>query len=408
MLRRIAALMLALMLCGSALASDRYVVQAGDVTALMDADGRVLLAGDDLPMLFEVRADRLYAAGTSGDYALYDRDGNPLGDLRFSMIDDMNGALIYRQDGLYGAMDADGQVLLAAEYAQLTAAGDGQYLATFTSPLDEQPDEIFRVTESGAVEATGITTDNGLRPFSGGRMPYRGPEGKYGCLDGQGRPAVPEIWAWLGDFISGAAIVSDGALYGLIDPDGNIILQPRCIWLQRCGDRLVGLREDGTAEVLSPDGAALWSVHTRSGQIEPVGGGLLVREADGCTLYGSDGAAIYTGPADILVFPGLDGQYIVSDGAWGEACQQLIGPDGSSASGRYQRILPLCAGRYAFQTFDDNYENIRCGLLTSDGAELLPAAYDDILPAGDDRLILVDGDEVVFADVMGSAAGQAF
>ena len=93
----------------------------------------------------------------------------------------------------------------------------------------------------------------------------------------------------------------------------------------------------------------------------------------------------------------------------GEACQQLIGPDGSSASGRYQRILPLCAGRYAFQTFDDNYENIRCGLLTSDGAELLPAAYDDILPAGDDRLILVDGDEVVFADAAaGRAVGQAF
>ena len=140
-----------------------------------------------------------------------------------------------------------------------------------------------------------------------------------------------------------------------------------------------------------------------------MGDGLLAREADGCTLYGSNGAAIYTGPADILVFPGLDGQYIVSDGAWSEACQQLIGPDGSSASGRYQRILPLCAGRYAFQTFDDNYENIRCGLLTSDGAELLPAAYDDILPAGDDRLILVDGDEVVFADAAaGRAVGQAF
>ena len=406
--KKLMALMLALMLCGCALASGRYVIRAGDVCVLTDGDGRVILAGDGLRTLFEVRGDALYAAGMPGDLALYDRDGSALGDVRFSMIDDMNGALIFREDGLYGAMDAEGRVILDAEWAQLSAAGNGRFLATLTSPLDEQPDEIFRVTPDGGFEPTGVYTDDGLRPFSENRMPYRGPEGRYGCLDEGGQPAIPETWAWMGDFVSGAAIVSDGARYGLIDPDGKLVVEPRYVWLQRCGDRLTGLLEDGLAEVLSPDGTPLWAVRTRSGQVEPVGDGLLVREADDCTLHDASGDVIWTGPADALVFPGLNDRYIVSDGPWGEACQWLMNPDGSPASGRYQRILPLVADRYVFQTFSDNFENVRCGLLNASGAELLPARYSDILPAGDDRLILVDGDQAVLADVDGKAVGQAY
>ena len=117
-----------------------------------------------------------------------------------------------------------------------------------------------------------------------------------------------------------------------------------------------------------------------------------------------------------LYAEGLNGQLIASDGAWGEACQRLVDPDGSDASDGFQRILTLCGGRYAYMTMggaeyysDDldsvqsswDYESVRYGLMDGAGNALLPAGYRQILVAGDERLVLVGEDFVALSDLDG-------
>lgn len=398
-LARVLAAVLALLLCAGAQASERYVVNAGGVAALVDARGEALIGGADVSAVFEVRRGALYAAGAAGDYGLYDADGGYLAG-PFEMIDAMDGALIFRRGGLYGAMDDAGKILIAPEWTQLAATGEG-YLALNTSPLDEQPDEVLFLTPYGAATDTGVSVDGGLTPPSEGRMPFRAPDGRFGCLDAGGHPVVAAEWGWIGPFRDGAAIVSDGAVYGLIDRDGALIVPPKYLWLQRGDGLLAGLREDGALELLSPDGREVYGeIPAASGDVSLAGSWAAVRNADGVTLYDRRGAAVATLP-EALIFPGLDGQVVVSEGAWGAACQYLMDPDGRLV-GPFQRILPLTAGRYAFAEFGEDYTRARFGLMDAGGTVLLEAEYREIAPAGEDRLVLVDDEAVYFADADGN------
>lgn len=389
---RVLALVLALGLCSGALASGLYAVNAGGVAALVDADGASVLEGD-FQTVFEVRPGALYAAGAPGAYELYDAAGSRLFG-PFEMIDDMGGALIFRRGGLYGAVDEAGAMLVEPEWTQLTWGGG--FLALQGNPLDEQPDEVLALAEGGA-SPTGIYTESGLAPFFEGRMVYRAADGRYGCLDGAGNAAIPAEWGCIGDFQDGAAIVSDGAMYGLIGADGGPLTPVGYVWLQRGADALFGLREDGVLEALSPDGSALCRIDAGGGAVSVAGD----HAAVGGTLYDLTGAAVFAGSGDALYFPGLDGQVILSDGPWGSACETLLDPDGRAASKKYQRILPLTAGRYAFMTFEADMSDVRCGLLDAAGRELSPAVYNEIIPLGQDRLALVSDGAVVFADIDG-------
>ena len=79
--------------------------------------------------------------------------------------------ILFRQGGLYGAMDMDGNLLLTAAYTQLVSAGDGAFLALTTDPNDDTPDEILRIAGGEAV-STGIRTASGLEPLCDGLMPF--------------------------------------------------------------------------------------------------------------------------------------------------------------------------------------------------------------------------------------------
>lgn len=407
MKRCLALFCLALALCAGALADARYAVSAGGVAALVDADGREWLSGGGIEAIFEVRPDALYAAGSPGDYALYDVDGEAIGETRFQMIDDMGGALVFRRDGLYGAMDDLGAVVLEPTWAQLVSDGAGGFLALQSSPLDEQPDELLRIGPDGTLYAAGTLVESGLSPLREGRMAFRAADGRYGCLDAAGAAVIPAEWAWIGDFEGGVAPVSDGALYGLIDLDGALVVSPKYVWLQRGDGLIAGLTEDGAAELLSADGrATLCTVPARSGDVALVGRWVVVRGKNVAALCDAQGVPRLEAGPRAQFFPGLDGQAIAVDGAWGEACQWLVNPDGSAASGKAQRILPLTGGRYAFFTFSGDYGDALCGLMDSAGVRLLPPAYREILPCGSDRLVLVTDDAVIFADLDGNRLNE--
>ena len=378
------------------------MVDAGNVTALTDAGGREVLPAGQYEMIFPVREDELYAAGSEGHFDLFDAAGDFVAG-SFSMLADMNGALVYRRGGQYGAMDGSGAALIDPEWTQLTAASPERFLALNTSPLDEQPDLVYALVPGEAPRSTGIYVDGGLQPFADGRMIFRAPDGRYGCLDGEGRAVVPAGWSWIGQYEGGAAAVSDGAMVGLLDTDGGIRLPLRYTWLHRGEDLLIALGEDGEMELWTPDGTMPLGTVADAWEVAPAGPFAAVRRPDATTLYNASGEAVCTASPDALFFPGLDGQVILSDGPWGTACQMLLDPDGQPVSGPYMRILPLVSGRYAALTFNEDYSDMQCALIDGQGNALLSEPAREILPAGEDRLVLVTEGEVILADLDGNA-----
>ena len=410
MMRRIAAILALLTaLSGVALASGCYVIDTDDVAALVDADGAILLDGVD--RAFTVREGSLYAAGSTGDYALYDATGMRLGDERFSMIDDAGDALIFFKDGLYGAMDDAGAVVLPAVWDQLVSNGAGGFLALSA----DMGDGALYISSGGDVSPTGVAV-SGLTPFHDGRMPYVAEDGRYGCLDAAGGVAVPARFSWIGEYVDGMALAAKDGKYGMIDLDGAWRVEAKYGWMGR-GDGIVAALLPGEAvDVYDVQGSLLYTIRADATQAAAVGDCAAIWEADAARLYNSRGRGVYEASPRALFFPGAGGQVILSEGRWGAAGQRLIDPSGIAGEGRYQRLLPLCADRYAYMTMQGveyysadldslqiswDYGSVRWGLIDGAGVELLPAEYREIRALGDDRLLLVTEDAVIFADLNG-------
>ena len=416
MTRRIAAAVLALMLMTGAQAQNLYAVQASGVAALVDGDGAEILRDPAADSAFAVVPGALYAMGTAGSYGLCDAAGNPVNAERFDMLEAVEDAVLYRQNGLYGAMDINGGALIPPEWAQLTYAGEGAFLALEGDIYDDLPDEMICVTPDGARLTTGSFTADGLHAFHDGRMPFMLSDGQYGYVDGRGRQVIPPQWRWAGPFAEGVAIVSDGRDMGLVDAQGQVVVSPRYAWMRRGKGIIAGLDAEGRVDVYAADGSEVrFTAPVKADAAEVCGPYIAIRSGDAAYLYDAAGTCLHEGPADTLYTPGLDGQVIVSEGEWGEACQYVMNPDGSAASASYQYLLPICGGRYGFMTFgqraseyawsqaDWDYDSARWGLISADGRGILSAEYDAILPAGDDRLVLISGDAVIFADLDGHA-----
>ena len=130
MMRRMAALMgLMLALSLPAHAARLACVVEPPVAALVDDTGAEVIPSGVFTELFTVREDALCAAGEPGDYRLYDAEGVLVSDECFSMIHDAGDALIFCQDGLYGAMDSEGNVLIEPAWTQLVLSGEDAFLA---------------------------------------------------------------------------------------------------------------------------------------------------------------------------------------------------------------------------------------------------------------------------------------
>ena len=413
MARRMLAWLMILMLFGAARAEEAYVVCMKGICALVDGAGESLIEGEAVDSLYEVRPGSLYAAGTKGGYALYDAGGARLTEARFDLIADAGDCLIFREGDGFGAMDSAGKVIVEPGWTQLVSNGAGGFLMLMDSPLDAQADEIFYQPPEGEAQATGVFTLSGLRMPGDGLMAYAAADGRWGYLDGQGYAALPSDWMYAGDFGDGLAIVSDGESMGAIDRSGEAIIPLRYAWIGRGDGVIAGLGYDGSVDVYSNSGSLRYALKGPAEQVSVIGGCVVVVGEDGAAACDADGNRISSLSRDAVFAPGTRGQLIAADGEWGEACQYLVDPNGSEASGRFQRILPLCPGRYAFiempgvEYYSEelgmiktswDYTRARYGLMDDRGSVLLGAEYLEIRAAGDDQLLLDDGEYVAFAD----------
>lgn len=397
--------------------AEPLCLETGERAMLVDEAGETLLGGEGIEAVFAVREGALYAAGRKGDFCLYDAEGRLLSNAGFAMIADLGDCLIFRQGDRYGAMDGEGRVLLGAEWTQLVSDGTGGWLALDTDPLDGTADAILRVGGDGAAEPTGATTAMGLSPLRFDRMPVMTADGRYGAIDGRGQIAVEAAWRYIGPFEGGLAKAADDTGLGLIDVDGVAVIPTLYDWLER-GDGLIAAGDAGGIDVYTPDGLRLmFSVEGENLEGVVVGDCLAVRDGGVTRLYDRLGNVIRETENAVSYAAGVDGQLIVSDGAWGEKCCWVMNPDGSAASGRFQRLLPLAAGRYAWMEMEGieyysaalnrvqtswNYETVRYGLMDGEGNALLPAAYAQIRAVGSERLLLADGNWTHLADLDGN------
>lgn len=401
-----------------ALAEGVYPIITDSVVALVDEQGKNLLPENSFQEVFFLREGELYAIGSRERYFLMNSDGSLIPAVPMDMANVFGGIIIYRRNGLYGAMNPEGEILIQPEWTQLVPNDEEGFLAMRGSPFDESADEIYFIDSNGEINPTGSFTVGGLRQLSYDRMPIIASDGRYGYIDGRGRMAQPIEWMYAGDFKNGAALISRETGMGLIDTAGNILLEPIYPFIEQ-GERLIAaLDSAGMLTAYNAEGTEiLFSIQVPGSEIATVGSGIAVMNDAGTQLYNDTGKCILSASPGAALAAGLNGQFIVADGEWGEACQWVINADGSPASGKYQRILPLDGERYAFMTmfgasyYSDeldsiqkswNYESVRYGMMDCSGNEILPAEYLEIRALSADRFLLISEAGVFFADADGN------
>ncbi len=402
----------------AAFATGPVCVSAPGIAALVDDQGNDLVESGLFERVFAVREGELFAAGDRNGYRLFDAEGRPVTDQTFSMISDAGDCLIFRRGDCFGAMDCSGGTIVEPEWTQLVCDGAGGFLALDSDPLDDRPDEIVHIDGAGDVRRTGVRCAGGLEVFHDGRMPFRASDGRFGAVDPTGACVIPARWRYIGAFIGGVAAAADDGGHGVLDARGNAVVPMRYEWLDRGATMIVGLDAASGIDVYAADGSRLlYSLPGTGLQAALVGDYLAVADAAQSRLYDASGAQLCIASAEAAFYPGVGGQFISSDGVWGEPCQRLMGPDGTEIAAGFQRLLPLCAGRYAWMRLpgvkyysDDlgrlqtswNYDGLRWGLADNAGNKLTDAAYLEIRALGADRLLLLTEDEAILADADGA------
>ncbi len=345
---------------------------------------------------------------------LLDATGKPLTDFKYEYLTMMGDWICFEQEGLFGVMNRDLEVVVPASYTSIVNNGDGGFLALTTDPYDERPDGVYYVGPTGAETATGILVLYGLTEFTNGLMPVLSADtGRTGYLNPRGEWAIPAQFSYAGSF-NGAfadAAIDSGA--GLIDASGNWLITPKYETLTLSGSKpVIVAQTDGTKIAL----------------IDPVTFDVL-REFTGSDIYYSAGAdsrliTIYMDDKLLLVdekgytvleatdadssIESDDARVILREGPWGDKNAYLCDMTGKRLAGPYQDIWRVSADGqtpyYAFASFETQTEKLegsdyaylnevpdsrRTGLMDENGAVLWPEGdYSELYSPADGLFVV--------------------
>ena len=407
------AVLLAVLLClltaFSAAAEGRLCVVSEDRALLLSENGEVIVpAGEYQDICCLIDGER-YAYGVQTDdglrYALGDAQGNLLTDAVYEAMAAAQDGILFRQNGRYGAMTADGRVQIEAIYTQLVSCGGGKFLATQTDPYDEDPDEVLRIVSGLEPERTGVRTELELTTPVSDRMPFYSPDtGRYGYLDGDGNVAIAAGLSYAGAFVGEVARASKDGKLGLLNVDGSWLLEPEYDFLE-LGDGMVVVMKDRT-ECAAYDlqtGALRVRVTGEYLEAAPLGQYMTVADSEHMRVYDTDGAMILETDREVYVAAGVDGQLILRDGEWGTRCVSIYDSESGMAERMDVALLPLDSNRYLFMTmnvaaynstilgerrYSCDYDSMRFGILDGAGEEILPAEALEITRLRENRYLL--------------------
>lgn len=393
---RRAMLFLALYLIFSgAAAEERLCVVTDDLAALLDRDGAEIIPPGVYDDLFSVVDGTLYAAGEPGAYALCDAFGRLLTEPAYEMFSAMDDVVLFRQDGLFGAMTMEGEILQSAQWTRLVPTADGRFFALRTNPLDDSADVVWMLSPNEEPVSTGVRTASGLAPLADDRMPFRAPDTElFGYLDSNGRVTIPAQYDYAGSFEDGLARASMDGKFGIISVDGSWIIRPEYDFLELGDGIFVGL--SGRELCVVYDAANCverFRVEGVNLRVAAVGSHPIVVDDSGMSLYSADGELLLRTAANSTIAPGAEEELILSDGDWGSHCVVIIHPDGTLSERRDQHLLPLDENRYAFMTmtvatyysdalqsirYSCDYDSMRFGMMDAAGNEIIPAEFTEI------------------------------
>lgn len=415
-LRRLlcAILLAVILLAGNAQAA--LCVRMDDGAALLDRDGGEIVAPGTHSDIVSLGSG-LYAAGNEGGlYALMDADGTLRTDFLYDQLRCEGDLLLAQRDGLWGMLRADGTPLSGFVYSWMQPNGTGGAWAIAGDRSDAESDPLYRVSASGTVSETGLrvhAVGGGTEGMLSEQLPG---ERRYGYCDAAGDLVIPAQFDYAGDFTGGlAAAVLDGR-YGAIDMSGAWVLQPEYDFLQisPAGFILAAVELEGVY-VFDGSGAELARYEGNDVYAALAGEGYVVSDPDALQLYDASGALLLETSHDASVAEGIGGQWIVSEGAWGETCVRLLGTDTA-----YQNLYPLgtagedalyaCmtvnVGRYMNDKLGEiqlstDMDSARYGVVGSDGEVLLEPVYRALYFLEDDRLLARSDEAWLVLDTSG-------
>lgn len=396
---------LAMLLClwlltGSALA--QLPLRMETTAALVDEGGGELVAAGIYEDIVSLNG-ALFAAQQGGLWALMDAQGRLLTEPVYSRLRWENGMLLAELEGSWGLLNEEGTALCPFEYSLIVPNGSGACWALVSDPDDMDSDRLYRIDALGRRHATQLyVRDVGEHASEGMlRVIPRG-ESRYGYADAMGSLCIEAIYDYAGDFINGVApVVLDGC-YGAIDSSGGTVVPAEYDFLEiGSGGLIVAARQQASAYVFDASGRELARYDGEDIYIAAVGEGYAVIDADFMYLYDGSCTLQLEAPPSAVAMEGINGQMIISDGMWGEACVQLSG-----TQQRYQNLYPLgtaggeaiyaCmeadVGRYVNDRLGEvqlstDMDSARYGVVNAAGEKLIPCKYLSLDYLADDRLL---------------------
>lgn len=395
---------------GCAVAESRLCVVAKDCAALLSMDGGEILAPGEYEDLFCVVDGERYAVGRSAQngmlYGLCNADGELLTEIAYEMFASVEDVILFRQEGLCGAMDLEGRILLEAIFTQLVPCRENAFLALIDDPYDDSADMIWRIELGEETMSVGVRTASGLELLSEGRMPFRSPDTEcYGCIDGSGKVVLEAEYDYLSAFKDGVARASKDGKLGVVDRDGAWKILPEYDFLERGDGIFVALMGRERCVVYDADDCVeRFRIEGNNLRAAAVSSYPIVVNNGGMRVYTADGSLLLEAPANATISPGAGKQMILSDGDWGAKCESVIDEDGTQSERRDQHLLALDEHRYAYMTmnvatyysdalqsirYSCDYDSMRFGMLDLRGREILPAEYLELRWLGENRYLTV-------------------
>ena len=383
---------------------------------LLDETGRELTQiglYDDIVDL----GNGLFAAQMDGAYALMDSQGMILTQPVYRQLRWDGGLLLAQRGNSWGILRTDGSIRSAFEYSVIVPTGRGGAWALRGDLYDTQSDRLFlldsqgRETETGLfIRALGTVGSEGLLPV------LLSASGWWGYCNIQGSVVISGQYSYAGPFIAGRAAIVENGRYGAINAQGEIIADPDYDFLEisPAGFLLAARTQEG-AWAMDLNGAEIATYMGKDVSAALVGEGYVIADSQALRLYDAQGTLKAQLAPDASILEGIDGDYLLSTGTWGEACVQLLGTQNA-----YQNLYPLgkveeqavyaCLEVNAVRSVNDllgeiqlsvDMDTARYGIVDADGTLRVPCNYESIVFLGNERFLTHNGDTWQMIDLNG-------